>query len=211
MMSRQQHTKENTQAAYFPGLDEKQVQERLLRDGLNELSSTRPRSVLSKAWEVVSEPMFLLLISCGILYLIIGNTEDAFILLGSVCLIVTMSFLQERKSERTLEALRELTSPRALVLRDGIRKRIAGKDVVSDDIVFLSEGDRIPADAIVLEAQNLSVDESLLTGESVPVRKQKWEPGNFPENKPGGDDLPYLFSGTLVVQGKGIARVTATG
>ena len=91
MMSRQQQTKENTQAAYFPGLDEKQVQERLLRDGLNELSSTRPRSVPSKAWEVVSEPMFLLLISCGILYLVIGNTEDAFILLGSVCLIVTMS------------------------------------------------------------------------------------------------------------------------
>lgn len=203
---------ENHQTVYFPGLDEKQVQERLLRDGFNELSSSRPHSILSIAWDVVSEPMFLLLISCGILYLILGNTEDALILLGSVCVIVTMSFLQEKKSERTLEALRDLTSPRALVLRNGIRKRIAGKNVVKDDIVFLSEGDRIPADAWVLEAQNLSVDESLLTGESVPVRKQKWTgTGKLPENKPGGDDLPYLFSGTLVVQGKGIAKVTATG
>ena len=156
--------------------------------------------------------MFLLLLSCGIIYLIIGSLEDALILLGSVCIIVTMSFLQERKSERTLEALRDLSSPRALVLRDGMQKRIAGRDVVTGDIVFLSEGDRIPADAFLLESQNLSVDESLLTGESVPVRKQLMHPdAALPAVKPGGDDLPYLFSGTLVVQGTGIARVTAIG
>ena len=212
MMSPQQLDKKKRQAAYFPGLDEKQVQQRLSTDGPNELSSSRPHSILSIAWGIVSEPMFLLLISCGILYLVIGNIEDALILLGSVCIIVTMSFLQERKSERTLDALKDLTSPRALVLREGIRKRIAGREVVRDDIIFLSEGDRVPADALVLEAQNLFVDESLLTGESAPVRKQTWtETGKLPDGKPGGDDLPYLFSGTLVVQGTGIAKVIATG
>ncbi len=194
------------------GLSEKTAQEKHLREGPNELSSSKPHSILSIAWDVVSEPMFLLLLSCGIIYLIIGSLEDALILLGSVCIIVTMSFLQERKSERTLEALRDLSSPRALVLRDGMQKRIAGRDVVTDDIVFLSEGDRVPADAFLLETQSLSVDESLLTGESVPVRKQIIAPDTpLPAVKPGGDDLPYLFSGTLVVQGTGIARVTAIG
>ena len=91
---------------------------------MNELSSAKPQSVLAIAWGVISEPMFLLLLSCGIIYLLIGNREDAFILLGSVLIIVTMSFFQERKSERTLEALRDLTSPRALVLRDGEQIRI---------------------------------------------------------------------------------------
>ena len=137
------------------GLSEKTAQEKHLREGPNELSSSKPHSILSIAWDVVSEPMFLLLLSCGIIYLIIGSLEDALILLGSVCIIVTMSFLQERKSERTLEALRDLSSPRALVLRDGMQKRIAGRDVVTDDIVFLSEGDRVPADAFLLETQSL--------------------------------------------------------
>lgn len=194
------------------GLTSSQAEERLHLDGLNELSSAKPQSILAIAWGVVSEPMFLLLLSCGIIYLLIGNLEDALILLGSVVIIVTMSFFQEKKSERTLEALRDLTSPRALVLRDNEQIRISGKDVVRDDIIFLSEGDRVPADAFLLEAQSMTVDESLLTGESVPVRKQAFESGDsYPENKPGGDDLPFLFSGSLVVQGKGIARVTATG
>ena len=194
------------------GLTSQQAAERLQQEGLNELSSAKPQSILAIAWGVVSEPMFLLLLSCGIIYLLIGNREDAFILLGSVLIIVTMSFFQERKSERTLEALRDLTSPRALVLRDGEQIRISGKDVVRDDIIFLSEGDRVPADALLLEAQNMTVDESLLTGESVPVRKQTSDTVDVhPENKPGGDDSPFLFSGSLVVQGKGIARVTAIG
>ena len=194
------------------GLTSKEAQERLQLDGANELSSAKPQSILAIAWGVVSEPMFLLLISCGIIYLLIGNMEDALILLGSVAIIVTMSFFQEKKSERTLEALCDLTSPRALVFRDGEQIRISGKDVVRDDIIFLSEGDRVPADAFLLEAQNMTVDESLLTGESVPVRKQASDTDDIPsESKPGGDDLPFLFSGSLIVQGKGIARVTAIG
>ena len=120
------------------GLTSKEAEDRLKQEGLNELSSSKPQSILAIAWGVVSEPMFLLLISCGIIYLLIDNREDAFILLGSVAIIVAMSFFQEKKSERTLEALRDLTSPRALVFRDGEQIRISGKDVVRDDIIFLS-------------------------------------------------------------------------
>ena len=135
------------------GLTSKEAEERPQAEGLNELSSAKPQSILAIAWGVVSEPMFLLLLSCGIIYLLIGNLEDALILLGSVAIIVTMSFFQEKKSERTLEALRDLTSPRALVLRDDEQIRISGKDVVREDIIFLSEGDRVPADAYLLEEQ----------------------------------------------------------
>ncbi|MGZ9190603.1 MAG: cation-translocating P-type ATPase, partial [Nitrospira sp.] len=97
-----------------------------------------------------------------------------------------------------------------LVIRGGERKRVAGREVVPDDLVMLAEGDRVPADAVVLSCNNLSTDESLLTGESVPVRKVAWD-GVREMTRPGGEDLPFVFSGTLIVQGQGIAQVRATG
>jgi Ca2+-transporting ATPase len=109
-----------------------------------------------------------------------------------------------------LDALRDLSSPRALVIRDGKRIRIAGRDVVPDDLIVLAEGDRVPADAVILECNNLSTDESLLTGESVPVRKSTWD-GIREICRPGGEELPFVFSGTLVVHGQGIGKVHSTG
>ena len=116
-----------------------------------------------------------------------------------------ISFIQERKSERALEALRELSSPRALVVRDSMPNRIAGREVVLGDIILLAEGDRVPADAILLDGQGVSVDESLLTGESVPVSKRAVPdaPENMAMGRPGGDDQPFLFSGSLIVKRKG--------
>lgn len=194
------------------GLSEDEARKRLLENGWNELPSSKPSSLLSIAWTIVREPMFLLLIACGSIYLVLGSKQDAFILLGSVVIIMGLSFVQERKSERALEALRDLSSPRALVMRGGVQKRIAGREVVCGDLIFLSEGDRIPADAVLLEAQGLRIDESLLTGESVPVSKRASQPHENPieMGRPGGDDQPFLFSGTLVVHGKGMARVLAT-
>jgi Ca2+-transporting ATPase len=154
--------------------------------------------------------MFLLLIACGGVYLLLGSKEDAFILLSAVLIIMVMNFTQERKSERTLEALRDLSSPRALVLRDGQTTRIAGRDVVPGDIIMLSEGDRVPADAVLFSGMSMTVDESLLSGESVPVRKQALPVLPTSMATPGGNDQPYLYSGTLVVQGKGKALVIAT-
>jgi Ca2+-transporting ATPase len=132
-------------------------------------------------------------------------------LLGFVCVVMGITFYQERKTERALEALRDLSSPRARVIRDGEMKRIPGREVVRGDILVLGEGDRVPADGAVLSCTNLSIDESLLTGESVPVRKVAC-PGAQPEpGCPGGDDLPFVYSGTLVVQGRGIACTKAVG
>ena len=120
------------------GLSSAEAQLRLQAEGRNELRSAKPRSLFAIAWSVLREPMFILLIACGSIYLLLGSKEDAFILLGSVVIIMGLSFTQERKSERALEALRDLSSPRALVLRDGQQQRIAGRDVVRGDIIFLA-------------------------------------------------------------------------
>ena len=133
-------------------------------------------------------------------------------LLAFACASIVITVVQEARTERVLESLRDLTSPRALVIRDGERVRIAGRDVARGDLIVLSEGDRVAADAIVLQCDDLLTDEALLTGESVPVRKlasARTTGASTPQA--GGDDLPFVFSGTLVVRGAGIAEVTATG
>ena len=192
------------------GLKEHEVAHRLKEEGYNELPSTKKRSISAIAFEVVREPMFLLLVACGTIYLFMGDVEEALMLLGFVFVVMGITLYQERKTERALEALRDLSSPRALVIREGKPKRIAGREVVRDDILVLNEGDRVPADAVLLSCLNLSVDESLLTGESVPVRKVAAE-GILEMSRPGGDDLPFVYSSTLVVQGQGIAQVQAIG
>ena len=196
------------------GLTEQEALERLAQDGYNELPSSKKRTFFHILWEVVREPMFLMLIACGGLYFALGDPKEALMLMGFVIVIIGITFYQEQKTERALEALRDLSSPRALVIRDGKQQRIAGREVVRDDIVLISEGDRVPADARLLVATNLSVDESLLTGESISVRKKSWEGGVYTEQdsvRPGGDDLPFIYSGTLVVKGQGVACVYATG
>ncbi len=196
------------------GLTEQPAFERLAEDGYNELPSAQKRTFLHILWEVVREPMFLMLIACGGLYLALGDPKEALMLMGFVVVIIGITFYQEQKTERALEALRDLSCPRALVIRDGKQQRIAGREVVREDIVLLAEGDRVPADGRLLLATNLSVDESLLTGESLPVRKQSWNDRVHSTQeviRPGGDDLPYVYSGTLVVKGQGIACVHATG
>ncbi|NJD57681.1 MAG: cation-translocating P-type ATPase [Nitrospirae bacterium] len=192
------------------GLSGTEAAERLQRDGCNELPAGRKRSVLSIAAEIAREPMFLLLVTCGMIYLVLGDVREAIMLLGFVVVVMFITFFQEQRSERALEALRDLSSPRALVIRDGIQKRIPGRDVVSEDILVLAEGDRVPADAALVSCMNLSVDESVLTGESVPVRKTSCS-GDKEMPRPGGDNTPFVYSGTLVVHGQGIAVVRATG
>ncbi len=193
------------------GLSDVEAASRIERHGFNELPSAKPRSILRIAFEVVREPMLLLLLACGGTYLLLGSPEEAMILLIFVFVVIAITLYQERKTERALEALRDLSSPRALVVRGGERKRIAGREVVPGDVVVLSEGDRVPADGVLLSAINLATDESLLTGESVPVRKQVALSTEGEMARPGGEDLPFLFSGTLVVKGTGLALIKATG
>lgn len=192
------------------GLSEREAAERLESDGYNELPSTKRHGVLQIAFEVVREPMFLLLVACGTIYLILGDAQEAFMLLGFVFFIMGISLYQERKTERTLEALKDLSSPRARVIRDGQQRRIAGRDVVRGDLLLLAEGDRVPADAVILSCSHLLADESVLTGESVPVHKIAAD-GLSEMERPGGDNLPFVYSSTLVVQGQGVAKALATG
>jgi P-type Ca2+ transporter type 2C len=194
----------------FNGLTQSEAAHRFKLEGANELPSSKQRSVFRIAFSVASEPMFLLLIAGGMIYLALGDPQEAVLLLGFVLVIIGITFYQERKTERALEALRDLTSPRALVIRDGKATRIAGREVVRDDILLLGEGDRVSADAVVLEQINLSLDESLLTGESLAVRKQAGT-AKLEFQRPGGDNLPFVYAGTLVVQGRALALVKAIG
>src|SRR5262252_5359347 len=194
-----------------PGLSDTVAAERLRLEGPNELPAARPKSTLRIATEVLREPMFLLLIATGAVYLVLGSIEEAIALAVSIFVVIGIELYQETKTERTLQALRDLASPRALVIRDGRRKRIAGREVVRGDLLVLSEGDRVAADALVVSAVNLTCDESLLTGESVPVRKAVWDSRSTEIPRPGGDNIAAVFSGTLVVKGFGTAVVTSTG
>lgn len=178
--------------------------------GANELPSSERRNFLKIVFDIVRQPMFALLLAAGIIYLFLGEPLDAIVLSLFATLSVTIGIVQEARSERVLQSLRNLASPRALVVRDGIRQRIAGREIVPGDIMILNEGDRVPADAMLLEGHDLLADESLLTGESLPVRKH---PGDAASSltRPGGDDLPFVFAGTLIVRGAGVARVTEIG
>lgn len=204
---------ENFDITTAKGLSEAEAAKLLKEVGYNELPSAKPRSVFAIAFEVIKEPMFLLLVAGGLVYLLLGDLQEALMLMGFVLVIMGITFYQERKTERALEALRDLSSPRALVIREGVEKRIAGRDVVPGDLIVLAEGDRVPADAVLLSCTNLSADESLLTGESISVRKVcSVSTEKLPAlSRPGGDDLPFVYSGSLVVQGQGVAVARATG
>lgn len=202
------------------GLSAAQAAERLAQEGPNALPGGQRRTLLSITAETVREPMFLLLLAAGGLYLAFGDLREGLTLFGFVLVTLGLTLYQEGKTERAIEALRDLTSPRALVIRDGQPQRIAGRDVVRGDCLKLSEGDRVPADALLVSAEGVSADESLLTGEAVPVGKRVARAdelaaaaaaGGALRLTPGGDDLPAVFAGTLIVQGHARAVVTATG
>jgi len=192
------------------GLSENDARMRLQQEGLNELPTQAKRSLSSIVLEVAREPMFLMLIAAGSLYLLMGEPADALMLLGFVFVVMAITIIQERRTERSLEVLRDLSSPRALVVRGGVSRRIPGREVVRRDILSLAEGDRIPADAILRQGINLSVDESLLTGESIPVGKTASN-AECDLERPGGNNSFSLFSGTLVTAGQGIVEVVNTG
>ena len=150
------------------GLTTAEAAKRLAEDGPNALPSGQRRTWLRIAWEAAREPMFLLLFAAGTLYLVFGELQEGLILFGFVLVTLSLTLYQEGKTERAMDALRDLTSPRALVIRDGEARRIAGREVVRGDWVMLAEGDRVPADAVLVAGSGVQVDESLLTGEAVP-------------------------------------------
>ena len=194
------------------GLTTDAARARLAEDGPNELARAGRRSLRRIAVEVLREPMLALLLAGGLVYLLLGDLAEALILLGFATFSIVVTVVQETRTEHVLEALRELSAPRAMVIRDGVRIRIAGRDVVRGDLLVLEQGDRVAADAVLVEASDLQNDESLLTGESLPVGKVVGADSAIDgARRPGGEGHPYVYAGSLVARGSGIARVMATG
>lgn len=193
------------------GLSESDARRRIEHDGFNELPRADHRGPFRILKDVMREPMLMLLVGGGMVYFILGDLQEGLLLLAFACLSVVITVVQEARTEHALEALRDLTSPRALVVRDGIHRRIPGREVVRGDIVVLTEGDRVPADSLLLQTEDLLADESLLTGESVPVHKATFSSIPSATPRPGGEGLPYVYSGSLIVRGRGMAEVRATG
>ncbi len=195
----------------WAGLSEREAFDRLRMDGPNELPTDRKRGWTRIVVDVLREPMLALLLLCGTIYVVLGDRAEAAMLLAFVVVIIAISVLQAQKAERTLDELRRLSAAQATVIRGGQQYRIHAKNLVRGDLIALIEGDRVPADVVIISGRHISADESLLTGESVPVRKSIASSVPDAMGKPGGNDLPFAYSGTLIVQGRGLGRVLATG
>lgn len=199
---------------FVPGLSSEEAARRLAADGPNALPDAARHGWPAILADAAREPMFLLLLGAAGLYLLLGEPRESVSLLVMVVLMVGLTLYQEGRAERALQALRDLGAPTATVLRDGTLRRISATDLVRGDVVALAEGDRVPADALLVEAGGMLVDESLLTGESVPVYKRAGDLAGDRTSAPpppGGDGLAWVFAGTLVVQGHGLAELRAIG
>lgn len=194
---------EPSASSALQGLSSTEAARRLQAEGPNQLPKPNQRNFLRILRDVLQEPMFMLLIGGGLVYWLLGDTLEAVLLLIFASISVTITLVQESRSERVLESLRDLASPRAQVIRDGERQWVAGSQVVRGDLLVVNEGDRIAADARLLSADDLLVDESLLTGESVAVGKNPAATAD--------QEHSLVFAGTLVVRGNAIAEVSAIG
>lgn len=195
------------------GLSHAQAQALLRTHGRNALGSEATRPLWRTVLSVLREPMFLLLCSGVALYATLGDFREALALMVSVLVVIGITIVQSRRTEKALDALRELASPQALVMREGQACRIDARDVVPGDLVIVAEGDRVPADGVLIEARNLAVDESLLTGESVPVDKRATLPPkpSAGMRRPAESAPECVYAGTLAVQGQGLAHILSTG
>ena len=184
------------------GLSEAEARVRLERAGPNRLPPAQHKTPLMALLSVASQPMVLLLLACTLLYALLGSVFDSAALALSIVAVSAISVYQELRTQRVLEALRDLSSPRCTVVRDGVVKRIASQDLVPGDRLIVQEGDRLACDAKLVRSHSMRIDESLLTGESVPVDK---------DSTAADAAAASLHGGTLVVQGDGVAIVTETG
>jgi len=193
------------------GLTSDEARARLSRDGPNALPEAERKNALRIVVDVLREPMLALLLAGGTIYLVLGELQDALILVAFALFSIVITIVQEARTERVLRSLRDLSSPQALVMRDGVMQRIISTQLVVGDVIMLQEGDRVPADIVITEAAEMQADESLLTGESVPVTKRAHGQGDPEHERPGGDNLPFAYSGTLIARGEGTGEVQATG
>ena len=187
------------------GLTSAQAAKLLEQYGKNELTSGKKGKFLRKALHILGEPMFLLLFFAAVVYFILGEPKDGAVMFIFITGVVGIDVMQEWKTDRTLAALQKMTAPRVKALRDGREQVIPGEELVPGDVFFLCEGDRVPADAVILTCSDFCVDESMLTGESAGVWKTAKKDG------PEGTAGDTCYAGTLVIQGNAALLTERTG
>ena len=183
----------------YQGLSESAIPVLQQQYGRNVFQASGQRNLLHILWELVKEPMFLLLLAACTLYFILGETAEGFMMLVAMSIVTAISIFQDLRSSKAIEALEQYTAPKVIVIRDGVEKLIATEELVPGDVIVIEEGNKVPADATILSENDLTVNESVLTGESFPVSKHAVE----------GEDR--LFQGSTINTGKAWATVTATG
>lgn len=169
------------------------------RYGRNVLPTEKSRHLFHIIRDVVLEPMFVLLSAACVIYFLVGQVTEGLIMLAAIMMVTAISIYQEARSNKALRALRQLTEPKVTVIREGVQSSVASEDIVPGDILVLEEGDKIPSDATILRANDLSVNESVITGESLPVEKDEHS------------DSPILYQGSVINSGRCFAIATATG
>ncbi len=234
--SAQASTQASTQApsstpVALEGLRSSDAARRLAQDGPNELEASKKSSLLGRMAKMLHEPMFVLLLAAALIYIVVGDLREGLTLGVFVLAVLGLTLYQEGKSEHSIEALRELNQHHANVMRDGVVVKLPSKNVVKDDWVVIAEGDRIPADGWLVRADNVEVDESLLTGESIAVSKVARAAADASKatDTSQAADVPTtdvttaevkaaeakaactVYSGTFVIRGQGVFQVSATG
>ncbi|WP_046227897.1 cation-translocating P-type ATPase [Paenibacillus dauci] len=190
------------------GLTSEQARQRLERDGYNELKGKERTPTWKLIVENLRDPMVVVLLIASIVQIVLGHVVEAGIIIFVLILNAIISVVQTRKAESSIEALRQMSAPEAKVLRDGTRKSLPARELVAGDIIQLDAGDFVPADARLLTSESLKVDEGMLTGESEAVEKHVQV---IEEESPIGDRKNMVFSGALIVYGRGTAVITGTG
>ncbi|MBS1598882.1 MAG: cation-translocating P-type ATPase [Bacteroidetes bacterium] len=183
----------------FFGLKKSDVPSLIKQFGKNIFKADNQRGYLRMIWDILTEPMFLMLFAACCLYFILGESSEGFLMLAAMFFVAAISLYQEVKSSRALSALKQYTEPKITVVRDGEEQIIFSEELLPGDVMILEEGNRIPADAEILQSNDLTVNESIITGESIPVEKNA--------NK----DFHQLLQGTTINSGMCYAKVTATG
>lgn len=185
--------------ANIPGLPPHEIAQLQNQYGKNVLDPGAKRRFVRIIWDIIKEPMFILLVIACALYFILGEVSEGLLMLAAMCIVTTISLYQEVKSSHAVQALKQLAEPKVTVIRGGVESIIPAEELVPGDIILLSEGMKIPADAVMLQGNDFTVNESIITGESLPVEKQ------------AGPENTMLYQGSTVNSGKCVARVTSTG
>ncbi len=181
------------------GLPESQIPELRQQYGKNRFQLEKQRRLLHVLRDIIAEPMFILLMIACSIYFMLGQPTEGIMMLVAICFVTAISLYQDIRSTKALQALKKYTEPEVTVIRDSISKNIPSEDLVPGDVVIIEEGNNVPADATILQENDLSVNESIITGESLPVEKHETAGNNF------------IYQGTTINTGKCYALVTATG